>query len=296
VLGALLTGAPTLLLALVQLFIAGATFVSYVWQDEIPRAFAQLVVSIPQEQLPDHVGTVKVFMFLTVVLCTLPATLGMGAMFPLAVRVWTSGGDKIARDVASVYTGNTIGSILGSWLPGFILFALIGAERTLHLGIALNMVLALMMLIAGVADPEEDRDFWTWRRLSAIGLPVVAALAVAASAVPIEWHDWRWWTRVGGAVGFGLLGILEYGWLKARSESARPLDASGWAMVLVPLTAGIALAVVMVTPRENADWALEAVHVALRMLVVGVAATASWANFREQSPSGATLAAAGDAR
>jgi hypothetical protein len=284
VLAPLLTRAPALLLAIVQLFIAGATFVSYVWQDEIPRAFAQLVVSIPQEALPDHVATVKIFMFLTVVLCTLPATLGMGAMFPLTVRVWTSGGEKIAKDVASVYTGNTIGSILGSWLPGFILFALIGAERTLHLGIALNMLLALVMLIAGVADPEEDRDFWTWRRVAAVGLPMVATLAVAASAAAVELHDWRWWTRVGGALGFGALAILEYNWLKARSERARPLDAAGWAMVLAPLAAGVTLAVVMVSPDPNADWALEAVHVALRMLVVGVAATAAWANFREQSP------------
>ncbi len=294
VLGALLTRTPTLLLAIVQLFIAGATFVSYVWQDEIPRAFAQLVVSIPQEQLADHVATVKVFMFITVVLCTLPATLGMGAMFPLAVRVWTSGGEKIAKDVASVYTGNTVGSILGSWLPGFVLFALIGAERTLHLGIALNMVLALIMLIAGVADPEEDRDFWTWRRLSAIGLPVVAALAMAASAVPVELDDWRWWTRVGGAVGFGALAIVEYGWLKSRAENARPPDPSGWAMVSVPLVAGIALAVVMVSPGPNVEWALEAVYVALRILVVGVAAIAAWANFREQNPV-APLAPASEA-
>ncbi len=285
VLGSLMTKAPTLLLALVQLFIAGATFVSYIWQDEIPRAFAQLVVSIPQEQLADHVGTVKVFMFITVVLCTLPATLGMGAMFPLTVRVWTSGGEKIAKDVASVYTGNTIGSILGSWLPGFILFALIGSERTLHLGIALNMLLALMMLIAGVADPEEDRDFWTWRRLAAIGLPVVAALSVAVSAVPIEWHEWRWWTRLGGAIGFGALAIIEYGWLRGRVENARPPDATGWAMVLVPLLAGVALAFVMVSPSPNDEWALKAVYVALRILVVGVAATAAWANFREQSPA-----------
>ncbi|MBZ0117289.1 MAG: hypothetical protein K8H88_09855, partial [Sandaracinaceae bacterium] len=147
--------APVLLLAVVQLFIAGATVVSYVWQDEIPYAFAQLVVSIPEAELADHVGTVQFFTFLTAMLCTLPATLGMGAMFPLTMRVWTSGGDRIARDVAVVYTGNTIGSIVGSWLPGFVLFMWIGAERTLHVGIFLNTLLALVMLIAGAADSDE---------------------------------------------------------------------------------------------------------------------------------------------
>jgi spermidine synthase/MFS family permease len=145
---------PVLLLALVQLFIAAATTVSYVWQDEIPYAFAQLVVSL--DDLPDHVGTVQFFMFLTAALCTLPATLGMGAMFPLTMRVWTAGGDRVGRDVAVVYTANTVGSIIGSWLPGFVLLPLIGMERTLHVGIALNMLLALGMLIAGAAEPEPD--------------------------------------------------------------------------------------------------------------------------------------------
>lgn len=145
---------PVLLLAVVQLFIGIATAVSYFWQDEIPYAFAQLVVSVGY--LPDHVGTVQFFMFLTSMLCTLPATLGMGAMFPLTVRVWTAGGSGIAEDVAVVYSGNTVGSIIGSWLPGFVLMPLVGMERTLHVGIALNMVLALAMLIAGAAEPDNE--------------------------------------------------------------------------------------------------------------------------------------------
>jgi predicted membrane-bound spermidine synthase/tetratricopeptide (TPR) repeat protein len=144
---------PVLLLAVVQLFIGVATVVSYFWQDEIPYAFAQLVVSVGD--LPQHVGTVQFFMFLTAMLCTLPATLGMGAMFPLTIRVWTAGGGAIAQDVAVVYSGNTVGSIVGSWLPGFVLMPLIGMERTLHVGIVLNMLLALAMLIAGAAEPEE---------------------------------------------------------------------------------------------------------------------------------------------
>ena len=147
---------PVLLLAIVQLFIGVATVVSYFWQDEIPYGFAMLVVSVGD--LPTHVGTVQFFMFLTAMLCTLPATLGMGAMFPLTIRVWTAGGGAIAEDVAIVYSGNTVGSIVGSWLPGFVLMPLIGMERTLHVGIVLNMLLALMMLIAGAAEPEDAEE------------------------------------------------------------------------------------------------------------------------------------------
>jgi predicted membrane-bound spermidine synthase len=147
---------PVLMLAVMQLYIGLATVVSYIWQDEVPYAFAQLVVGLGEGQLPSHVGTVQFFMLVTAILCTLPATLGMGAMFPLTVRLWTSGGQGIAKDVSVVYTGNTFGSIVGSWLPGFVLMPAIGMERTLHAGIVLNLLLALLMLIAGAAEPDKD--------------------------------------------------------------------------------------------------------------------------------------------
>ncbi|GAB5548498.1 MAG: hypothetical protein SangKO_082580 [Sandaracinaceae bacterium] len=286
VLASLLSRSSVLLVAIIQLFIAGATVASYIWQDEIPYAFAQLVVSIPSGALPDHVGQVQFFMFLTVVLCTLPATLGMGAMFPLVVRIWTKGGDGIARDVAHVYTGNTVGSIIGAWLPGFILFALIGAERTLHLGVALNMVLALIMLIVGAADPHEDQRWWSWRRLAAITLPVLAAVAVGATAYPVLLEDWRWWTRIGAAVGFLVLCAVEYQWLHEVSRTDRggprpEMDARAIAMVAVPTFAAGALAVVVVDPTQADSWALGAVYWVLRALLVLTGLVASWANWRE---------------
>ena len=300
VIASLLSRAPVLLVAIIQLFIAAATVASYVWQDEIPYAFAQLVVSIPSRQLPDHVGTVWIFNMLTIALCTFPASLGMGAMFPLTVRVWTAGGDKIARDVAVVYTGNTIGSIVGSWLPGFVLFALVGSERTLHLGVALNMLLALMMLIAGAADPNEDQRWWTWRRLWGVVLPALAAFSLAASAYPVLVDDWRWWTRAGAALGFLVLSVLVYQWLRAQSgggiaKRSEPGDAGagasmggnsgssglGIVMSVVPVTAAVALAAVAIDPSVATEWALGAVYWFLRAFLVLAGAVASWACWRE---------------
>ncbi|MGF1467263.1 MAG: fused MFS/spermidine synthase [Sandaracinaceae bacterium] len=168
-LATLLRRTPTLLIALIQLFIGGATVVSYIWLDDIQATFAQLVVTIPEQVLPDRVGLVQLFKFLTAALVTFPAALGMGAMFPLTLRLWTLGGAEVSRDVGVVYASNTIGSIIGAWLPGFVLFAWIGMESTLHLGIAANLLLALALLIAGAdeggakaADPAgsetDDRD------------------------------------------------------------------------------------------------------------------------------------------
>ena len=146
---------PVLMVAIVQLLIAVATFANYWFLDEIPYAFAQLVTKL--HDLPQQVGTVQFLVFFTAGLTTLPAAVGMGAMFPLTIRVWTGGGERVGRDVGVVYTGNTVGSIVGAWLPGFVLFPLIGMEWTLHVGIFLNLALALMMLIASAAEPDEAR-------------------------------------------------------------------------------------------------------------------------------------------
>ncbi len=202
----MLRRSPVLLLAVVQLYIGLATVVSYIWQDEVPYAFAQLVVGVGD--LPSHVGSVQFFMLVTAILCTLPATLGMGAMFPLTIRLWTSGGKGIAKDVSVVYTGNTFGSIVGSWLPGFVLMPAIGMERTLHAGIVLNMLLALFMLIAGAAEPDKDTKpvVMPQRRARMIlgGVSVVALLVPILVAQLYTGDSSARLNTVLGSIAFGL--------------------------------------------------------------------------------------------
>lgn len=282
VLASLLARTPILLVAIIQLFIAGATVVSYVWQDEIPFAFAQLVAGIPPDTLPDHVGTVKLFMFVTIVLCMLPSTLGMGAMFPLTVRLWTSGGGDIARDVAHVYAGNTVGSIIGSWLPGFMLFALIGMEHTLHVGVALNMVLALILLIAGAADPFEDQSWWSWRRLASIGLPALAAIMMGITAWGGGIRNDEFITRVGAAAFFLALAVAQHQWLRrCGSSDGKPRVELAAPMILVPFVASVGLAYYLASPPMTAQWAAQAVVVALKGFLVFVGAVMAWASWRE---------------
>lgn len=148
---------PVLQLAMMPLFIAVAAFVNYLFQDEIPCVFAQLVSTL--DDLPEHVGTVRFFMFVTTALCTLPATAGMGAMFPMTLRIWTSGGDSVGRDVGNVYAGNTLGAIVGAWLPGFVLMQTVGLERTILVGMFVYLGVSLIMLIVSAAEvPESDVD------------------------------------------------------------------------------------------------------------------------------------------
>ncbi|MCB9658854.1 MAG: hypothetical protein H6726_14480 [Sandaracinaceae bacterium] len=144
---------PVLQLAVMQLLIALATLANLVFQDEVSCALGALVAGI--EDLPDHVATVRFFSFLTSSLCTLPATLGMGAMFPLTLRLFAESGATIGDDVGRVYSSNTLGSIIGAWVPGFILMPRFGMQAALFAGMALNFAMALMLLVVAAADPEE---------------------------------------------------------------------------------------------------------------------------------------------
>ncbi len=143
---------PVLQLAVIQLLIALSTLANMVYQDEVSCALGALVGGI--EDLPNHVGTVRFFSFLTSSLCTLPATLGMGAMFPLTLRLFAVSGATIGDDVGRVYASNTLGSILGAWIPGFILMPRYGMQAALFAGMALNFAMALMLLVVAAADPE----------------------------------------------------------------------------------------------------------------------------------------------
>lgn len=148
---------PVVQLAIIPFYIAVAAFVNFVYQDEIPCAFASMVNEL--DNLPSQVGIVRFFMFLTTMMCTLPATIGMGAMFPATLRIWTAGGGSVGRDVGNVYAGNTIGSVLGAWLPGFVLMQVYGMQRTIIIGMLVYMLLSLVLIVvAAGAEKNETQD------------------------------------------------------------------------------------------------------------------------------------------
>jgi spermidine synthase len=176
------------LLVALQMFIAAATFTSELWADQLALTFASMVGPM-YGVLAERVDMVIAIMFATIVLCVLPSALGMGAMFPVTVRVWTAGGDRIARDVGIVYTGNTLGSILGAWLPGFVLMPLLGMQAALHIGISLNLVLALWVALEHARASAQGRT-WRWVGVPVAGVVAAGALLVVGSLpnTPLAWN------------------------------------------------------------------------------------------------------------
>lgn len=167
---------PVLALGVTQLLIAAGAIVTYFFQDRIPRMFVYLALTSttncdPAETIhfSQHIGTIQLLSFLVALLCALPAAVGMGAAFPLGVRAFARGASKVGSDTGSVYSVNTVGSIAGSFLMGFIIMPAVGMETAMYVAVAVNLGLALMLFLA---SPGEEPVKYVLVPLAAILLAV----------------------------------------------------------------------------------------------------------------------------
>lgn len=106
-------------------------------------------------------------------LVLMPATLFIGATFPLAVRIYAAEAGVAARSSARVYSWNTLGAIVGAAVAGFFLVPLLKYDGAVRIMVMLNLVLAVS---AAAMLP-------TTRRLP-LGISVAALGAVAVLYFP----------------------------------------------------------------------------------------------------------------
>ncbi len=91
--------------------------------------------------IPDTAGLAGNVSFAILVL--LPATIFIGATFPLAVRVLATTKSEAAPASAKVYSWNTVGAILGATLAAFFVIPLLKYEGTIKFAVLINAALAL---------------------------------------------------------------------------------------------------------------------------------------------------------
>jgi len=75
----------------------------------------------------------------------LPTTM-FGAVFPLASKIFTKSMAEVGKDVGYVYSANSLGSVIGPFLAGFILIPIIGVSKTAILAAVINISLGLVIL------------------------------------------------------------------------------------------------------------------------------------------------------
>ncbi len=122
-------------------------------------AAASLVITLALGNLPNYfLSAYKVYassfwalQFLQFTVCfavMLPATLLMGATFPVVTRLYAAALRQVGRGIGNAYAANTVGTIIGSFLGGFLLLPFLGAENTIRLAVAVNLLTALALAFA----------------------------------------------------------------------------------------------------------------------------------------------------
>jgi spermidine synthase len=86
----------------------------------------------------------------------LPPTLFLGGMFPLVVRICGGALKQVGRTVGTAYAANTVGTIFGSALGGFLVIPFLGIQGSIMAAIVLDLLLAALVLIFP-GEEEGDR-------------------------------------------------------------------------------------------------------------------------------------------
>jgi spermidine synthase len=103
----------------------------------------------------------------------LPVTLCIGATFPFAVRLLAQDADEAASVSGRVYAWNTVGSIIGAVLAGFVLLPELGLENTALVGVLTSLLLAIAAAW-----------FIVPRRPVLVGLATASLIAAAVVGLP----------------------------------------------------------------------------------------------------------------
>jgi spermidine synthase len=85
--------------------------------------------------------------FLLAFLIMLIPTSLMGATFPVVSKIETKRLEELGEDVGSVYSINTLGSIIGSFSAGFLIIPAVGVKNATLIAASLNLIVATIMMI-----------------------------------------------------------------------------------------------------------------------------------------------------
>lgn len=107
-----------------------------------------------------------------------PPALFLGMSFPLAVTLFTAGGEQVGRRLGSLYAANVFGAIFGALAAGFLLVPILGSNTTLTLLAVVNALAAVATVATDAASSVRARVAVALAALAIVGL--LGALAPRA--------------------------------------------------------------------------------------------------------------------
>jgi spermidine synthase len=136
------------------------------WAPQVPLIVAEAVAA------PDaSFGNVVRLQSLLIAALMMPMTIAFGAAFPLAVGLSARVDESVPRDVAMIYTANTIGAIAGALAGGFVLVPVLGLQNTVRLAAGLAVAGFAFVSVAHAGRRRES--------VLAIAAAIVAVVGLA---------------------------------------------------------------------------------------------------------------------
>lgn len=164
---------PILAFGLMEAMVGVTAFATVFLFERLPGFYVELAG--PLAAWHDALLVVR---FCVSILVMLAPTVLLGALFPVAVRVYSGRAGLPSRAAGRVYAANTLGAIMGAFLAGFIAIPLIGAQGTVLAGIMLNLIIGGVCVIAGLAGG--------WRRTAAV--VSIAVIGITAVMFRPSWN------------------------------------------------------------------------------------------------------------
>ncbi|HVZ85739.1 MAG TPA: fused MFS/spermidine synthase [Polyangia bacterium] len=167
------TAHPVRWLAMIHLGTAAAVGLTYLFTDQMPYVFTWLLQSTSF-----GVDTILGCQFVMACMILLPATVLMGGVFPLTMRIAAGGLDSVGRDVGHAYALNTVGAIVGSFLSGFVVLPKLGLQRGIYVAVLGDLLLAAALFAVAPELPRRKRR---------AGVAAAVALALLGLVLP-RWN------------------------------------------------------------------------------------------------------------
>ncbi len=166
-------GQPARLFGVCELAIGVVATLIVPIHGRIPLAAHALVTQHAQ-----HYSALLTWQFLLIIAVTFVPTFLMGAIFPLVTRALARASDEAGAATGRAYAVNTLGTIAGSLLAGFVLIRseVLGVQNAIVLASILNGVVGAGLVLL-TAEPTRRRRMAVRAGAALAAIPVVALVA-----------------------------------------------------------------------------------------------------------------------
>ncbi|MFQ5766687.1 MAG: fused MFS/spermidine synthase, partial [Acidobacteriota bacterium] len=154
-------------LGLVEVGIALASLVSIIIYTSLPSLATAFTRLLPVNSFL----TAVLLIFFQAILILFVPTFLMGATFPLAAKVVISDVKHVGRSLGGIYAANTVGTIAGAFLCGFVLIPALGLGHTAAALVLSNLLLGAALLLATAPPTLKARTIWILAVIIGLMLP-----------------------------------------------------------------------------------------------------------------------------